>query len=344
MPTTAIPVAVVLAKVDYPAPDINLDYTLGASSGYSGYDKFGRVKDHFWDGYNSTADVSRIKYGYDFPGNRTWREDIVAAANSKNHDELYDYDGLFRLTDLTRGNLTGSPPSPIGSKLFAEDWTLDALGNWSQYQRDTDADATWELSHNRTHNAANELTEIADDADDLAHDAAGNMTKIPVRGNWAAHYYLTYDAWNRLIKVKSGTTTIAELRYDGLNRRTVKYDGPASSPTATYAYYYNEDWQVLEVREDGVSNPIEQFIWHPYYIDAPAVRFYDANTLDTTQVDHYYQQDANFNVVAVTNSSGAVQERYNCSAYGDGQDENGIAKPVFITTEIGIAMGRSAGS
>ena len=120
-----------------------------------------------------------------------------------------------------------------------------------------------------------------------------------------------------MIKVKSGATTIAEFRYDGLNRQTVKYDGPASSPTATYDYYYNEDWQVLDVREDGVANPIEQFIWHPYYIDALAVRFYDANTLDTTQADHYYQQDANFNVVAVTNSSGAVQERYNYSAYGD---------------------------
>ena len=67
-------------------------------------------------------------------------------------------------------------------------------------------------------------------------------------------------------------------------------------------YYYNAQWQVLEVRRDTGSgedaDPREQYVWHPYYIDALATRFYDA-TMGGTQVQHYFTHDANFNVTAV---------------------------------------------
>lgn len=45
------------------------------------------------------------------------------------------------------------------------------------------------------------------------------------------------------------------------------------------------------------------------------MRFYDSD-VNGSQVDHYYSQDANFNVVAIANNSGTVQERYLYSAYG----------------------------
>jgi hypothetical protein len=42
----------------------------------------------------------------------------------------------------------------------------------------------------------------------------------------------------------------------------------------------NEDWQGLEVRQETSGTisafPREQFVWHPYYIDALATRFYDS--------------------------------------------------------------------
>ena len=50
-----------------------------------------------WDGYSGTSDVSQTQHGYDYAGNRTYREDVLAATNSKNHDEFYTYDGLQRL-------------------------------------------------------------------------------------------------------------------------------------------------------------------------------------------------------------------------------------------------------
>ena len=85
-------------------------------------------------------------------------------------------------------------------------------------------------------------------------------------------------------------------------------------------YYYNAQWQVLEVRRDTGSgedaDPREQYVWHPYYIDALATRFYDA-TMGGTQVQHYFTHDANFNVTAVLSDAGAVVERYHYTPYGE---------------------------
>jgi len=39
--------------------------------------------------------------------NRTYRENVVAAAASKKLDELYAYDNLNRLTSYDRGTLSG---------------------------------------------------------------------------------------------------------------------------------------------------------------------------------------------------------------------------------------------
>ena len=65
----------------------------------------------------------------------------------------------------------------------------------------------------------------------------------------------------------------------------------------------------------------QRFVWHPYYIDALAVRYWDSNTdgdyADTNEGTHYYCQDANFNVTAIVNSSGSVLERYNYTPYGE---------------------------
>ena len=332
-----------LAIVDYQAPNIKLDYYQGTGTTYAGYDRFGRIKDQFWDGYSGTADVSRIKYGYDYAGNRLWREDVIAANNSKHHDELYSYDGLHRLVDSKRGDLT-SGHTTISSKNFAQDWSLDALGNWSTFKQDDNGNGTWDLEQPRTHNVANELTTIgaysgANWADAVCN-TAGNMTTVPNPASPTSGMTLTYDAWNRLVKVVDGST-LAEFRYDGVNRRVTKYDGSAAAPNATYDYYINSDWQTIEVRKNADSDPLEEYAWHPYYVDGLAVRFYDSD-VNGSQVDHYYVQDANYNAVGVMNNSGTIQERYQYSAYGqltvldndftaDSNGESDIANDVTYT-------------
>jgi len=53
-------------------------------------------------------------------------------------------------------------------------------------------------------------------------DLAGNMTTIPQPKLPGSAYTLKYDAWNRLVEVKSGTTVVQVNEYDGLNRRIVR--------------------------------------------------------------------------------------------------------------------------
>jgi RHS repeat-associated protein len=77
-------------------------------------------------------------------------------------------------------------------------------------------------------------------------------------------------------------------------------------------------------------DPLEQFVWHPYYIDALATRFYDAAT-SGTQTQHYFTHDANFNITAVVNSSGSVVERYTYNAYGQMGVLNGSFSAIFNT-------------
>ena len=180
------------------------------------------------------------------------------------------------------------------------------------------------LSQTRTHNEANETGNISGWGN-VAHDAAGNMSSMPRPGSWAsATWVCQYDAWNRLAQVldiSMGFNTVARYEYDGLNRRVVKnmYDGGMLDHRLHF--YYNESWQVLEVRREESSveseDPVEQFVWHPYYIDALATRFWDAAADGQSIEQHYFTHDANFNVTAALDDSGDAVERYHYSPYGD---------------------------
>jgi RHS repeat-associated protein len=147
------------------------------------------------------------------------------------------------------------------------------------------------------------------------------MTGVPSISALNTNNDLTYDAWNRLVKVKAGATELAAYEYDGLGRVIIKL---SILNTQKREYFYNEQWQVVEERgwSSGAfsANPLSQYIWHPYYIDALAVRYYDDdmdnNLAEGNDGTHYYAQDANFNVTAVVNAGGTVLERYLYSPYG----------------------------
>jgi len=94
----------------------------------------------------------------------------------------------------------------------------------------------------------------------------------------------------------------------------------AGDPDITYDHYYNESWQVLEVRRsDHTSGPYEQYLWDIRYIDAPVLRWQDGNDdgdADDANETLYYTNDANMNVTALVNTSGTVLERVFYDPYG----------------------------
>lgn len=304
-----------LVVADLPEPDIKLDYFQGTSGTYAGLDRFGRIKEQYWKGYGSTSDVDRFKYAHDYAGNHKYHDIDSAIYSTNNKDQAYTYDGLNRLVTSDHGTLSGS--TITGTPTSQEEWTLGAVDNWSNYT--TKTSGTTDLDQDRTSGSSNEITDITESTGPSwatpAYDAAGNMTSIPKPSNLTANYTATYDAWNRIVKLEESGTTVVEYEYDGLNQRIVKTDKTGMSDVV-YDYYFNENWQSLEVRKDGDTDPYEQFVYHPYYIDAVLLRDYDAD-VDGSSNRHYFMHDAKFNVSAITDSSGAVTERYQYTPFGN---------------------------
>jgi RHS repeat-associated protein len=294
-------------------------------------DQFGRVVDQKWQ--STTGTIDRFRYGYDGASNRTWRENTVARDASKALDQYYTYDGLQRLVTSQTGTLVGSPTYTGigGTPAEQEAWTLDCLGNWTNYAVTTSGTTA---TQTRVHNMANELTQINTSSANVAHDAAGNMTTVPLTASpTSGHITCTYDAWNRLVTASGSTGTIPQARYfyDGLGRRIAK---AALSPTNSYDrtdFYYNENWQVLEEQKaPGYASlatatsatptaPYAQYVWDLRYIDAPVCRWRSSSTNSPGALDEclYYCNDANMNVTALVNSAtGSVVERYMYDPYG----------------------------
>jgi RHS repeat-associated protein len=315
------------AIVDMPQPKVKLDHFQGTSGTYAGWDRFGRTRQQFWTGYGGTANVDRIYYDYDYASNRLYSDIDSAIYASNNRDQVYSYDSAHRLKTFDQGTLSGSTIS--GTPTEEQDWSLDGLGNWSNYV--TKTSGTTDLNQNRTVNPVNEITNITESIGPAwatpGYDAAGSMTTIPQPGTPTAGYTATYDAWHRLVKLTSGATTIAEYEYDATKQRIVKTIAPGGSKEQRQFFYYNDNWQVLEIRVEeelrpgtGIQDPdpLAQYVWHPHYIDAILLRDYDSDT-NGSSVRYYYTQDVNFNVLSILSSTGTVLERYGYTPYGEAE-------------------------
>jgi RHS repeat-associated protein len=158
------------------------------------------------------------------------------------------------------------------------------------------------------------------------------MTLAPKAGSETTPLYLRYDAWNRMTGVDlNGDLDFIDANevkyvYDARGMRIAKDFGTGSAQ-ADQNYFFNEKWQVLEVRKDGNVNPLETFAWQMGYIDAPLVRWHDANVdgdvSDAGDSTLYLLYDANYNVTAAVkilvigqDYVPTVVERYHHTPYG----------------------------
>jgi RHS repeat-associated protein len=272
-----------VVKRAHPQPGVDLSYinTPGGSTDggdqYTGLDRFGRVIDQYWSQAGTATD--RFQYTYDRDSNRLMR------SNAVNHafDEVYTYDNFNQLTNFTRGSHT-------------QGWTLDPLGNWTQFTNDGTANT--QTRGNNTQNQITSLTGTGQYAS-LAtptYDANGN-TLTDERGS-----SYRFDAWNRLVQATAGSATV-NYSNDALGRRIQE------NTTLSRDLYYSKDWQVLEERV-GVGSPSAQYVWSPVYVDALVER--EGGLVGRL----YVQQDANWNVTGLVDTSGAVRERYAYDPYG----------------------------
>jgi RHS repeat-associated protein len=289
------------AIVSYPQPVLKLTYANDAEDAYTGWDRFGRIVDQRW--LKSATAVERLQYGYDRANNRLYRKNVVA---STGHDELYAYDGLNQIIKLQRGTLNGNNNGLTGTPVWEEDFALDQTGNWGNYLTKTNGSPT--LDQDRTHNKVNAATALDNSSALLGYDGAGNMAKTPKPGSWSNAYDLTWDAWNRLIKVMDGSTRVALYTYDGLARRATNTD---SSDNVLH-YYYSQEWQILEERTGSSTTAERQLIWGSQRADDLILRDHAASP----SPERIYSLSDPLNVTALANLAGVIQERYEYSAFG----------------------------
>ena len=144
----------------------------------------------------------------------------------------------------------------------------------------------------------------------MGHDPAGNMVKVPQVADWASTNELKWDAWNRLVNVKTGSTTVAAYGYDGLNRRITK-----TISGTTRRYYYSDQWQVLQERLDAETTAERQFVWGLRYLDDLVLRDRDADH-DESMDERLYVLSDYFNPTAIADEDDEVLERYGYDAFG----------------------------
>ena len=265
--------------------------TSDAGDQYIGLDRFGRTVDQRWIN-GSNVDIDRFKYSYDRNDNVLYKENTVNTGLS----EVYTYDDLNQITSYKLGTLNGSKTDVTGSPTSAQSWDYDATGNW-------DSVTTNGVTQARGANKQNEITSVSS-ATTPTYDNNGNLTKDE------NNYRFVWDAWNRVAKIKnSSDTVIATNSYDGLNRKV-----KVVANSTTTDRIFSSNWQLLEERVG--SSTKTRNVWSPVYVDAMVSRDRDTDGNGTLDERLYALQDANFNVTAITNTSGTVQERYTETPFG----------------------------
>ncbi len=127
------------------------------------------------------------------------------------------------------------------------------------------------------------------------------------------HFRYKYDAWNRLVEVKaqedSAAVTVQTAAFFGDGRRAKKVVTNSGDFDGTFVYDYDGQ-KIIETR-DGSGNLYQQFVHGTQYIDELVmVRVADKGDL-------YVHQDANWNVLGMTDLGGNLVERHVYTPYGE---------------------------
>jgi RHS repeat-associated protein len=118
------------------------------------------------------------------------------------------------------------------------------------------------------------------------------------------------------VRLSEGGNILAEDAYDGRNRRAVKKSYSGGALTETRHLYHSEDWQVIEERVEAAMGANRQWVWGLRYLDDLVLRDRD-NDLDGSLEERLYcLQVGSWNVTAIADEAGEVQERYLYDAYG----------------------------
>lgn len=267
-----------LTTLSYNANDylIHRAYGNGTATTYA-YDVLNRLVQ-----LTDNPNIANVQMTYDAVGKMLFKKDLLRPTKS----EVYGYDALNRLTSFKQGEITTGMEIP--NPLKQVQYNMDALGNR------TTVTTNGMVTH-YTANNMNAYTAIAGGENmNLQYDDNGNLTSD------GTHTY-QYNYNNRLINVDNGTT--ATYKYDALNRRIQK---TVVSTGSTTNFYYSGD-QAIEER--NANNAVLATYIFGISVDDVLQMKRGSNT-------YYYHKNHLGSVVALTDGSGNLVERYEYDPYG----------------------------
>ncbi|HEX5153589.1 MAG TPA: RHS repeat-associated core domain-containing protein [Parafilimonas sp.] len=243
------------------------------------------------DNKKGVVSFARFDYGYDKVNNRTYMQ----RDNAKG--DVYTYDATDQVTgvqyDATNPN--GTPTNPVRTAGYV----YDSAGNRKQVTDNS-------VSQNYITNNLNQYTKTGDSL--LTYTPTGNLKAF---NGWA----YTYDAQDRLIQAKKGSTTV-QCTYDGLNRMIKRIIN------GTVRCNYYDRWNLIQDR--NASDAIGA-----QYINGVNVDEILKKGAATDTVCYHY--DALGNATHLTNKTGNVLEQYTYDVFGAPTIRNGSGNIIAQT-------------
>ena len=306
--------------IAYDESDNPILVTSGESSINRSYNWFGEILSTSTDGNTST-----IQYGYDALGN------VASKSQNSEYDIDYIYSSIGNITQITM------PSERTQSYTYTANGNLDTVvtdGNifdYDYYDTGYVKSITYPNGLKTTYNYdnINRVTSMITTMGTTTintflyeYDANGNV--ISESRNGAESEY-TYDSLDRLLSVTYSDGSSVTYEYDALNNRTKE----TYSNGDVKDYVYDIKYQLKEVKLNGtvtdtytynetgavVSHNDETYTYDEWdrmsgYSDGTNTYTYkyDANGIRTQKNDKQYIIDINNNVVAETDSTGAVTD------------------------------------
>ncbi|MBX3417067.1 MAG: RHS repeat-associated core domain-containing protein [Pirellulaceae bacterium] len=192
-------------------------------------------------------------------------------------------------------------------------WNLSLVGDWNTFNQTGSSP----LTQTRTHGPAHEFTSFTGtNSGTLTYDAKGNQTVRPA-SLVAPALNLSWDFDNRLIGADTdGTPASLEVTYefDALGRRVAR-----NGPSGNVVFVQSGQQTIADyARGAAASSPSFRYVYGSY-IDEPILRHGGTgSTLPTSGTSlAYYHRNQQYSIVALTNHSGAILERYAYTAHGE---------------------------
>ena len=257
----------------------------------------------------SNTNIGNLGYSWDANKNKT-AETIAGVMSGYGFTSSGTaYDDEDRLTGYQQA-----------SNNFNQSWALTSVGDWSSV-------TTNGTAVTRTHGPTHEL--LTSGGQNVTTDVKGNQTVLPASlATQAAQLAFAWDYDNKLKSsdIDNNGSADVTFEYDALGRRVSRTEG------STAVVYFQADQQTIAdyPRGGSASTATYRYVFASY-IDEPVVR----KTTGTSGTVLYYHRNQQYSVYALTDSSGAVSERYAYTAYG---------QPTFLNASATVQTSSAAGN